>query len=618
MTTREPDPLGDRPLLNVEGLRVRFPAAQVDAVRGIGFTLRRGECLAIVGESGSGKSVTARALLGLVGGGAAVTADRMELAGESLAAFTDRDWRRVRGRRVGFILQDALSSLDPLRRVAAEVAEPLRNHGVVPRGRLRERVLELLRDARVPEPELRARQYPHELSGGLRQRVLIASSVAANPDVLIADEPTTALDVTTQARVLDLLAAKRDAGIGLLLISHDLSVVARLADRVAVMHRGVLVEHGPLGTVLDSPAHPYTRRLLAAVPSAHPRGTRLSGDTAAETDTAPPAPTACSYAGRCPLADDRCRTEEPPPVDVGDGHRARCWRAGEPLPAAEPVARAAVTVRPREVLAATGLTKTFRGPDGRTRTAVRDVTFTVGAGEALGILGESGSGKTTTAEIVMGLREPDSGQVRVLDMPWSGVPERVRRPARRRLQLIQQDPLGSFDPRYPVERIIGEALAGPGRHAARRHRERIVELLGLVGLDAELLDRRPRRLSGGQRQRVAIARALAPEPAVIVCDEPVSALDVSVQAQILDLFADLRARLGIALVFISHDIGVIRHVCDRVLVMRDGSVVETGPVEEVLDHPAEPYTRELLAAVPRLDDRPDPASRPGGLAGDRT
>ncbi|GAA2011193.1 hypothetical protein GCM10009839_01530 [Catenulispora yoronensis] len=634
---------GLSPLLEVRGLHVRFATrgGPVEAVRGVDFALYPGRCLAIVGESGSGKSVTSRALVGLAGARSEVRADRLSLDGTDLAALTDRQWERVRGGRIGLVLQDALQSLDPIRPVGAEIAEALRNHRIVDRADVPRRVVELLAGARVPEPDQRARQYPHELSGGLRQRALIASAVAAEPDVLIADEPTTALDVTVQARILDLLAARKADGTAMLLISHDLSVVARLADRVAVMFGGKFVEEGDVADLLHAPGHPYTRELLAAVPALHAKGTRLAVTAPGRAAVGPGDRAGCVFAARCPLATDQCRSTDPPVVHLGAGHTVRCWHSDEAWPA--PAAR---TQRERGILAGAGteagagagaetgaetgagvgaragvgagagagaevrdapvievdrVSKSFRRPDRTRRQVVRDVSFTLAAGETLGLVGESGAGKTTVAQIVLGLLEPDEGAVRLLGRDWSGRRESARRPLRDKIQLVPQDPMAAFDPRYTVERVVGEALGAPGGRSARRERPRIRELLRLVGLDDGVLGRHPYQLSGGQRQRVAIARALAPEPAVLVCDEPVSALDVSVQAQILDLFADVQDRLGVAMLFISHDLGVIHHVCDRVLVMRDAEVVEAGPVREVFGAPREPYTKELIAALPLTD-----------------
>ncbi|MEU8423464.1 ABC transporter ATP-binding protein [Micromonospora sp. NPDC048835] len=533
------------PLVTVEDLHVDFetPTGRVAAVRGISFTVELGECVAVVGESGSGKSVTARTLVGLAGPGARVRAARLDLAGEDVRTHRPRDWRRVRGRLAGLVLQDALVSLDPLRTVGAEVGEALTTHGIVGRRERAGRVAHLLDLVHLPEPERRARQYPHQLSGGLRQRALIASAIAGEPALLIADEPTTALDVTVQAQILRLLAERRAAGVGLLLISHDLAVVAQVADRVLVMREGRIVEHGPTERLLRAPEHPYTRQLLAAVPSASSRGRRL-----AATGTVAGVPAALPARG---------------------------------------------DLRPNDrVLDARGLTRRYGE-----HTVVDDVTFSIGRGETLGLVGESGSGKSTVARIVAGLLDPDAGTVTFEGLRWSGTRERTRRPVRRRLQLISQDPLSSFDPRYTVGQVIGENLPDVDRRDRSTH---VVDLLRRVGLGPDLLDRHPRRLSGGQRQRVAIARAIAPKPSLLICDEPVSALDVSVQAQILDLLAELRAADGTALLFISHDLGVVHHLSDRVLVMHDGTVVEQGPVGDVFTYPRHDYTRSLLDALPTL------------------
>ncbi len=605
------------PALVVDGLSVTFTGRgrQVRAVRDVSFTLARGECLAIVGESGSGKSVTARTLVGLAGEHARVSARRLSFDGQDLLGMRESAWRRLRGRQVGLVLQDALVSLDPLRTAGAEIAEPLRTHRVVPRAELYDRVVRLLTDVGVPEPEQRAEQYPHQLSGGLRQRALIASALAAGPDLLIADEPTTALDVTVQAQVLGLLRELAADGMSVLLISHDLAVVAGQADRIIVMYAGLIVEQGPAAAVLARPRHPYTQALLAAVPALHAKGARLSVPAAER----PAAAGGCPYAARCPRADDRCRTELPA-APAADEQQVLCWHPGPAIEVATGVAtgqprpRAAQdpTVTPAvpaesagtdavPLIEVAGIHKRYRSPDGGWRHAVRDVSLSLFAGQTLGVVGESGSGKTTVARIVLGAVEPDEGAVRFAGEPWSGLPERERRARRLRIQAIHQDPLGSFDPRFNTERIVGEALGMAGVPRGRARRDRVVELLDRVGLGAELLRRRPMELSGGQRQRVAIARALAPDPAVLVCDEPVSALDVSVQAQILDLLADLRGDLGMAMLFISHDLGVIHHTSDRMVVMKDGRVVESGDVEELFRDPRQDYTRALLAAVPRTD-----------------
>ncbi|MCU1417362.1 MAG: transporter ATP-binding protein [Schumannella sp.] len=529
--------------LSVRDLRVAFTPGGVrrEVVHGVSFDLEPGRCVAIVGESGSGKSVTARALVGLAGRGSIVEATDLRIHGADATGFGPREWRRVRGREIGFVLQDALVSLDPLRPVGAEIAESLKLHGGTRRTERHARVLDLLTRVGVPNPALRARQRPDQLSGGLRQRALIASAIALDPDIVIADEPTTALDVTVQAQVLIQLELMKARGASILLISHDLSVVAQLADEIVVMRGGDVVEQGAAERLLSSPQHPYTRALVAAVPGAATRGTRLSASPAPALTVAPDV--------------DRSRT----------------------------------------VLSAFGLVRRFRGPDGSGTAAVDGVSFELAAGETLGIVGESGSGKSTTAKLALGLEPLDAGTVRLHGEPWAPLPERARRGRRRLISVVDQDPLSSFDPRWNVERVLLDAIPrGAGR------RERVRELLDLVGLPVEVLDRFPLRLSGGQRQRVAIARALAPRPAVVVLDEAVSALDVTIQAQILDLLVDLQRATGVSYLFISHDLGVISHLSDRVLVMKDGKVVESGTPDDIFERPQHPYTRELIASIPEF------------------
>jgi len=505
--------------IRVKNLSVRIGSAIV--VDGVSFDVAPGECLAIVGESGSGKTMTANALLGLSPG--RVTADELLIDGRDARSYRERDWRAVRGRTAALVSQDALVALDPLRRVGAEVAETVEVHGRgMSRAEVGRRVIQSLEQVAVPDAEVRARQYPHELSGGLRQRALIASALAAGPSILIADEPTTALDVTVQAQILALLADLKRRGLAVLLISHDLTVVGRIADRVAVMKDGAFVETGPTAAVLANPQHEYTRALLAAVPV--PK-------TAAQQSSAQPG---------------------------GD-----------------------------VVLAATLLSKTYGA-----RAAVTDVSFEVRHGQTMGIVGESGSGKSTVARLLLGLERPDAGTVLLGGSEWSSLTERERRPQRGRIQLIEQDPFGAFDPRWSVARIVGEAVA----LTEPVTRDRVLELLAQVGLDESHASRRPSQLSGGQRQRVAIARALARRPEILVCDEPVSALDLSIQAQVLSLLGALQRDLGLAIVFISHDLGVIAALSDDILVMKDGAVVEHGAADAVLRDPQHAFTRELLAA----------------------
>ncbi|GAA4822961.1 ABC transporter ATP-binding protein [Streptomyces ziwulingensis] len=550
MSTTADDRTATGDLVRLEGLRVTFPGQPRPAVDGVSLSVAPGECVALVGESGSGKSVTARALIGLAGARARVEARELTVAGTDASAFGERQWRAVRGRRIAMVFQDALVALDPLRTVGAEIAEAVRLHGAAGPDGTAARVVELLTRAGVPEPEARRAQYPHQLSGGLRQRALIASALAADPPLLVADEPTTALDAIVQAQILRLLGGLTASGRGLLLISHDLAAVAQLADRILVLRQGRVVESGPAERLLTEPRHAYTRMLLDAVPGGGERA-------------APASPAAARTAPR------------------------------PPGPATSPGRDGVV----QTVLEGRDLVKSY-GSDGR--RALDGVSFTLRAGEALGVVGESGSGKTTLARVALGLVRPDAGEVLLHGRPWSAPAERERRPRRASVQFVQQDPYASVDPRFTVGRIIGEALPGLRRPARA---ERGAELLRQVGLPPELLSRRPHQLSGGQRQRVAIARALAPGPEVLICDEPVSALDASVQAQVLRLLAGLRRETGIALLFITHDLAVVREVTERVLIMRRGSVVEEGGTDTILRAPGHPYTRELVASVPRLPVR---------------
>ncbi|WP_337005197.1 MULTISPECIES: ABC transporter ATP-binding protein [unclassified Microbacterium] len=492
--------------LEVRGLGVAFGTRTV--VDGVSFTVDRGECVAIVGESGAGKSLTARALLGLAPADATVTVERLLIDGTDAAGLSEHGWRALRGAGIALVSQDALVSLDPLRRIGAEVAEPLLLHRTV-RGRdAREaRVQELLQRVWMPDVVRRARQHPHELSGGLRQRALIASAIAANPAVLVADEPTTALDATVQARILGLLREIADAGTAVVFISHDFAAVRRLADRVLVMKAGAVVESGPVAEVLGDPRHEYTKQLIAATI-----------------------------------------------------HEPKAVAANEAAP----------------ILVATEVSKSF----GDTAAVVR-AEFTVPAGRTLGIVGESGSGKTTLARMIVGVDAPDTGALR-----WAGT---------HRVQLVHQNPLGAFDPRWSIGRSLREGLEAGGVPRAQRA-VRVAELLAEVGLAPETADRRPSALSGGQRQRAAIARALAADPDVLVLDEPVSALDPSVRERVLRLLAHVQEERRLTMILVSHDLDVVGAVADEVLVMQDGSIVEQGATAAVFAAPQHPFTRELLAA----------------------
>ncbi|WP_329099172.1 ABC transporter ATP-binding protein [Streptomyces sp. NBC_01439] len=531
-------------LVEVTDLVVDFPVGgageHVRAVDGISFTLEAGRALGIVGESGSGKSTVAAALLGLHRGTGARLGGTVRVGGTDVGTAPAAELRRLRGGTAAMVFQDPLSSLDPYYAIGDQIAEVHRIHADVSRRAARARAVEVLDRVGIPDAVRRSRARPHEFSGGMRQRALIAMALACEPRLLIADEPTTALDVTVQAQILDLLHGLREErGLGLLLVTHDVGVAAESVDEVLVMRGGHAVERGPAASVLAAPAEPYTKALLAAVP-------RLDGPRPSRGSAPDPAP-------RTPAGPESA--DVPPVVE------------------------------------AFSLRREF-GRGRRKVAAVAGVSLAVHAGETLGIVGESGSGKSTLGRMLVGLLEPGSGQVHRDGAPVTGIASGV--------QMVFQDPVSSLNPR----RSVGESIADPLRAAGERDeaavRARVAELLLRVGLEAEHYDRYPHEFSGGQRQRVGIARALAPRPRLIVCDEPVSALDVTTQAQVTALLAELQRELGIALVFIAHDLAVVRQVSDRVAVMRAGEIVEEGPVDEVYDRPAHPYTRQLLAAVPAL------------------
>ncbi|MFB8029514.1 ABC transporter ATP-binding protein [Streptomyces sp. NPDC056465] len=526
------------PLVQVEDLTVDF--GDVRAVDGISFTLEAGAALGVVGESGSGKSATASALLGLHRGTGARVTGTVRVAGTDVGTADEAGLRALRGAKAAMVFQDPLSSLDPYYAVGDQIAEVYRVHNSVSRRAARARAVEVLDRVGIPDAARRARSRPHEFSGGMRQRALIAMALACEPRLIVADEPTTALDVTVQAQILDLLHdLRRERGMGLLLVTHDVGVAAESVDDVLVMRHGRAVERGPVAEVLGAPRQPYTRELLASVPRIEEKRVQVP----------------------------RPRTA---PADA------------EPL------------------LEAVGLRREFGRGAGRV-AAVDGVSLTVHAGETLGIVGESGSGKTTLGRMLVRLLDPTDGSLRYGGREIGGLPERDIRPFRRELQMVFQDPVASLNPRRSIGESVADPLRAAGEQDESRIRDRVRELLERVGLDPGRYERHPHEFSGGQRQRIGIARALAAEPRLIVCDEPVSALDVTTQAQVISLLAELQGELGIGLVFIAHDLAVVRQVSDRVAVMRRGRVVEQGTVDEVYGSPRDPYTKQLLAAVPALD-----------------
>jgi peptide/nickel transport system ATP-binding protein len=523
------------PVLSIEGLSIALPrgADRPHAVDQLDLTLRPGEITCLVGESGSGKSMVARAVLGLLPPRVRIAAGALRFGATDLAQADETRLRAIRGLEIGMVFQEPMTALNPLHRIGQQVDEVFRLHTDLSRRARRERVVQLLADVHLPDPERLYRAYPHQLSGGQRQRVVIAMALALRPKLLIADEPTTALDVTTQAQILaQLRELQRERGTSVLFITHDFGVVADIADRVAVLQRGQLVEEGRRDDVLRSPVHPYTRSLLAAVP-------RLRAPRRPAGNSGPP------------------------------------------------------------VLEARNLQKTYprRGFGGSATVALDDVSLVLRRGETLGLVGESGSGKSTLARVLTSLARVDSGEVLLGGEALARLGRRLLRPYRRRVQMVFQDPYASLDPRQRVGDIIAE---GPLIHGASRAatRARVADLLNLVGLEEAAAERYPHEFSGGQRQRIGIARALALEPEILVADEPVSALDVSVQAQVLQLLADIKGKLGLSMLFVTHDLRVALQVCERIAVMRAGRIVEMGEAAAVHAAPSHPYTRALFAAVP--------------------
>lgn len=611
------------PVLSVNDLRVSFPseAGTVSAVRGVSFDLHPGRTLGIVGESGSGKSVTSMSIMGLLPEYAKVEGS-VKFAGRELLGLSDKEMSGVRGNGIGMIFQDPLSALTPVFDIGSQLVEAIQAHQDIGKKEALKQATELLDLVGIPEPHLRLKSFPHEFSGGMRQRVVIAIAIANNPRVLIADEPTTALDVTIQAQILDVIRlAQRETGAATIMITHDMGVVAETADDVMVMYAGQPVEHGDVDTIFSTPRMPYTMGLLGSTP----RPDAKASDPLTPIEGNPPVlvdlKDRCQFAPRCPVAQDDCLSREPKLLPLEDEkifHRSACLRAPEihdrkingelmfkpPLLADDILANV-----PREdrktTLAVKELRKQFPLTKGAlikrkvgTVKAIDGISFDIREGECLAIVGESGCGKTTTLLEIMDL-DPDDGAVVLNGRNANDMNGSERREARKDIQIVFQDPMSSLNPRLTVREVIAEPLNSLGYDGDVD--ARVNELMGLVGLDSSQLDRFPSHFSGGQRQRIGLARALATRPSVLVLDEPVSALDVSIQAGVINLLEDLKRKLGLSYLFVAHDLSVVRHLSDRVAVMYKGKFVESGATDDIFDNPQDDYTKKLLDAIPNPD-----------------
>ena len=621
----------DGRLLEVENLSVTFPTrdGKVLAVRNLNFSLDKGETLGIVGESGSGKSTVALAILGLLPKGVLLDGS-IRCEGHELLGRPEKELARVRGGTIAYIPQDPLSSLNPAFTIGWQIAEAIWTRGTHSKQEANVRAVELLEVVGIPRAAEQAGRYPHEFSGGMRQRVVIAMAMANNPDVLLADEPTTALDVTIQAQVLEALKAARDqTNASVILITHDLGVVAGMADRVMVMYGGTAVETADADEIFYRSRMPYTLGLLGSLPRLDSR----SQEPLRPIPGSPPSlidlPNACPFAPRCPMVIDRCLEEEPDLLEVVPGHRSSCHRSAElegvgtelfaptwaddtSVVAEEDAVVSAAASAPQPIgdpiITVTDLVKEYPIQGGKlikhqvgSVQAVSGVSFTLHERETVGLVGESGCGKSTTARAVLQLVSATSGSVMYKDIELTKRSRSQLRPLRQDIQVVFQDPYASLDPKMPVGDIIAEPFHVHGLWGRHTGPGKVAELFRLVGLNPEHKNRYPHEFSGGQRQRIGIARALALDPNVIVLDEPVSALDVSIQAGIVNLLEELQNRLGLSYLFIAHDLSVVRHISDRVAVMYLGKIVEIGARDEVYDAPSHPYTQALMSAVPVPD-----------------
>lgn len=635
-------------LLKVDDMRTVFQTRSglLEAVSGVSLSVAKGETLAIVGESGSGKSVSALSIIKLLEGAGKVASGTVLFNDLKLNQMTDEEIRKIRGKEISMIFQDPMTCLDPVYSIGDQIIEAIKIHENLPKKEYQQRAIELLRLVGLPDPESRINNFPHQLSGGQRQRVMIAIALACKPNLLIADEPTTALDVTVQAQIMNLLKdLQEQMGTAIILVTHDLGVVAEMADRVVVVYAGQVVEQADVNTLFADPQHPYTKALLKSIPRIETDRTQRLHTIKGSVPSLSEMPSGCRFHPRCPYASSRCAAEEPAMIDLGNHHFSKCWlkdpgaqqemlllinkeeAIDEVLiqhSATDPLGEKELLLSVRNLKKHFPITKGIFSKTVGYVQAVDDVSFDIYRGETMGLVGESGCGKSTAGRLITRLLKSTYGTVTFDGHNLDSVNHQTMKAIRQRIQFVFQDPYSSLNPRMTVLDIIGEPLEVHGIASGKEKHERIAELLETVGLNASDIQKFPHQFSGGQRQRIGIARALATNPDLLICDEAVSALDVSVQAQILNLLKDLQRKMGLSYLFISHDLNVVKYICDRVSVMYLGEIVEVAESDQLFSQPMHPYSQALITAVPvadptRKQDRiilkgevPSPSNPPSG------